>query len=808
MRRLLSFLIGLFVFTTAAAQTTAPGVTAIGAVNINGQTFVNWADPNCTYGTACGSSTMSANAAFRFQLVRATGSGCPITGSNLSSATIVQTQVLNNSGQAIYEMPYFTYTEANRTDPTKTMLTVAGLNGSTTSSLVPLAAGTGLASYTNQSGDTSPACYAVLTCDAGAIQPLTGPQTVCSGPTYTQSSISAGNNSMTGTVSEAMGNYPPMIVLPGSTVGRYPAFAPRCGGGNSPSTWYADSSYASNTTCSCTYGSPFCPVGKAMWIHFDGSGGHEDASGDMWAYFYDPTMNFADGNGIFQARSDGAAGGGGFSGMTTGVNNGIFGYELLSSVQEPIWAYPVTSSGMSGVETLWHGLLGNPLLNSTLNNPTYGYTWKTNSLTHFFPWIPQHYAVDTNHIYATTTSMGGHIFGSWIIRQNPQVFDAVFMRVPGVGPWLILDPVAGGGQTGTTAPITAASETGYVATFTSTLGPPTNMNLTISGMTPSGYNGTCEVLTSGGSGFTCQLGVSGLGPGTGFGTASFTLPSGQPISTTDDPVAYLQANGCGTAIPFVAWALGRQDASLANSLMWGSTAALANELQNCHYGVALLFNNGTHGTGAQAFCPPWKTSTCLINQYYPQLSLNRSYPAFDHWALDDNLGCNSTSYVTCEAETGNGDCASATYVDPSGVPGLGQSCFLNYGWEWSNVSDTSTSWSATITNSYPSWSPSSTYALDGKVQYGGLWYESLQANNTNNEPDKNPTWWTSISGTVNITPRNTQQFKPSVGSLVLWTANSTQHGKAKVDAYGLVTAAGVLIGTGNNTITFTLTHAR
>lgn len=74
--------------------------------------------------------------------------------------------------------------------------------------------------------------------------------------------------------------------------------------------------------------------------------------------------------------------------------------------------------------------------------------------------------------------------------------------------------------------ITAASQSGNTMTFTSTLNPPVGSLVVVAGMTPSGYNssnsgsGGWLVLTSSSSSFTAYNGTTGLGVGTGFGTAS------------------------------------------------------------------------------------------------------------------------------------------------------------------------------------------------------------------------------------------------------------------------------------------------
>lgn len=49
--------------------------------------------------------------------------------------------------------------------------------------------------------------------------------------------------------------------------------------------------------------------------------------------------------------------------------------------------------------------------------------------------------------------------------------------------------------------------------------------------------------------------------------------------------------------------------------------------------------------------------------------------------------------------------------------------------------------SSNATETYATWSSGTTYALDAFVDYGTNIYQSLQASNTNHQPDTSPTWW-------------------------------------------------------------------
>jgi len=50
----------------------------------------------------------------------------------------------------------------------------------------------------------------------------------------------------------------------------------------------------------------------------------------------------------------------------------------------------------------------------------------------------------------------------------------------------------------------------------------------------------------------------------------------------------------------------------------------------------------------------------------------------------------------------------------------------------------------TVVDPNPDWLSGTTYALGAKVHYGTKVYESLQASNTNHQPDTSPTWWISL----------------------------------------------------------------
>ena len=124
----------------------------------------------------------------------------------------------------------------------------------------------------------------------------------------------------------------------------------------------------------------------------------------------------------------------------------------------------------------------------------------------------------------------------------------------------------------------------------------------------------------------------------------------------------------------------------------------------------------------------------------------------------------NTNSVTVQTITGGGTGVTftpalsvGTYL-PGGNGDLAGS--LNAGWSRSPLSETSSTWTAQISNSLG-------------------------------------------TTTVDITPRNQQLFLPTVGSQVSWTTG-TQSSTVTVDSTGAATAAGVLIPAGiSTTITFT-----
>jgi hypothetical protein len=201
-------------------------------------------------------------------------------------------------------------------------------------------------------------------------------------------------------------------------------------------------------------------------------------------------------------------------------------------------------------------------------------------------------------------------------------------------------------------------------------------------------------------------------------TKNDTLPNGTLYNDDTDIIRWI-AQDCSRTLPYMSWSSGRRDQSLTNHRMWSYAVQLSDTLKNCHYGFSFAW--GPSGHNAQT----GNLENALIRRYQTRFARNLSYPAFTNFSGD--------------GEYGNGDPALGA---PSGC--------VNCGWEWKVLSDTKTSWSASIKN------------LESR---GNV--------------------------TTDVTPRNTQLFKLAPGTSVKWSASSGQSGAVSADRYGLVTVKGI-----------------
>jgi hypothetical protein len=191
----------------AAIAQNAPPVTGIQAIQHDGQTFITWND----------AASGSTGADYRYKLYRSTNG--PIT--NLSSATLVQQGIYNNSGQLIGPKPYKQSTRQNTANPMSKIQSGG--------SAVPT--WSGAAVYTNLA--TANASYAVITHD------ITGASA--------DSPLVAGGNATTSSIAESVAEIQPILQIPGSDPSRQEGCSP----------------------CSINSAS----VNQPLWLKLHGSGG-------------------------------------------------------------------------------------------------------------------------------------------------------------------------------------------------------------------------------------------------------------------------------------------------------------------------------------------------------------------------------------------------------------------------------------------------------------------------------------------------------------------------------------------------------
>jgi hypothetical protein len=754
----------IFVVLCSGALThgqSAP-VTRIAAINRNGQTFVTWSEPYTVTSASCTSSTAGQSACFRYNLYRSTT--CPITASNVSSATEIEYALFNNSGQANGPKPFDQATRQNGANPMAT-LTVAYAN-------LPMWTGVGV--YTNLAAAN--ACYAVITHDTTGV--------------LADSPISAGNNSMTGTIAETPATIQPILQLPSTDSTRSPGTS--CLPGDvgctglklacSATSTHPGIACTSSSQClngSCSVAAPTSTKGLPMFLKLHPSALStvgNDLLGAGYVYWGDTTMSYQDGvqanfstydphGGLLgsyciggpnksSACSLGKIGNAACSELPVGsgstitrasnvvtavLNNGKSGTLATFLVNDPINVAGVTDASFDG------GPFTLTSVNINSVNLTTTVTW--------------------NQAGANSSSEGGTI--TEMSTPAPTCDGGSYANEVVVSPQDTAWTVNGNAAVETlwfgnrsTEPINTGI-IDYTYPFTENkLNFLTNFNVSHYGLDTTRLFGIGSSMGAMGSA-TWTLRqyetyaavylrdpVAGLYPhiynltptnSTWFQTtASDLLPNGEVYNVITDTAAWVPLN-CALNLPFVAMSDGRNDTPAQNR--WLYFVQLANALATCHYAFAAVWNNGIHGTATEHLLDP------LQSQYETLIYKNRSMPAFTGFSLDANIGNGSAT---------NGDCQTGT---DTGLP-----CYINYGWHWTNLSDTSSTWSVSFTNA--------------------------QVTSTTG------------TATVNVTARNTQSFKPTPGSKVPWTATGGQKGTATVDIYGLATAVGVKVAPG---VTTTLT---
>jgi hypothetical protein len=140
------------------------------------------------------------------------------------------------------------------------------------------------------------------------------------------------------------------------------------------------------------------------------------------------------------------------------------------------------------------------------------------------------------------------------------------------------------------------------------------------------------------------------------------MPDGStPYFDRMDSVAHVASRH--DDLPFIGWAIGRQDGFAT----WGEQVAFVQALKANRHGFAFAWNNGDHSGGLAPIAQ--------IRQYYPAnlFARNKSYPAFSNSSIDSNIGDGSPT---------SGDLEGG----------------INLGFRWSNLVDEPGQWSASVSN--------------------------------------------------------------------------------------------------------------
>lgn len=332
----------------------------------------------------------------------------------------------------------------------------------------PLPIWSGLAVYTNTA--TASAYYAVITRD------ITNSQR--------PSPLSTGN-SLTVAVTESPAAILPVLQVPSTDPSRSPACCSISGRTNLP-----------------------------LWLKLHGSGGRAAASGDLQAYWGDSMMGYQDGTqSMFSLHED-------HSGSAI-ASGGV--RQLIMAPQDAVWSI----DGNFGSETYWYGYKVIPTLARDRNPHVYPFTQAKLAL--ILPWAIQHYGADPNRIYGISQSMGGYGQVEWSFRRA-DLFAAIFMGIPVLGPWLRIPSLID--------------------------------------VAPNGYPRTVA-------------------------TTKDTLPDGA-LYNNDTDIATWITRDCSRTLPYLSWASGRNDIALANHRMWSYAVQLAKALKTCHYGFSFIWGNGRH----------------------------------------------------------------------------------------------------------------------------------------------------------------------------------------------------------------------
>lgn len=252
-----------------------------------------------------------------------------------------------------------------------------------------------------------------------------------------------------------------------------------------------------------------------LWLRLHGSGGRAGEVGDLQAFWGDANMGYQDGIqsifSVFEDHSGDALAKGGAR-------------KLIMAPQDAVWSV----DGNSFSETFWYGYKDVP--NFARDRQPHVYPFTRAKLSLIVPWVVQHYNADRNRIYGISESMGAYGQINWSLQQ-PNLFAAIFMRIPILGPWQRI---------------------------------PSLIDLT-----PTGKPKTVATTTD-------------------------TLPDGITLYNKDTDVSAWVAEDCSRNLPYLSWASGRNDIGLANHRMWTYAVRFANALRACHYGFSFVWGNGRH----------------------------------------------------------------------------------------------------------------------------------------------------------------------------------------------------------------------
>jgi hypothetical protein len=200
--------------------------------------------------------------------------------------------------------------------------------------------------------------------------------------------------------------------------------------------------------------------------------------------------------------------------------------------------------------------------------------------------------------------------------------------------------------------------------------------------------------------------------------------SGTDLTYGDDSDTPVEiGSNCAAKVPPIVWSFGLTDTFSPSPI----NQTMIASLKACHYFYAVLISTGDHGS------TPAVQNDAKLLLYGDKFAKGQSYPVPTNFSLDgDPVSCSST-------------------------------CYINAGWSWSGVTETSTTWSATISNS----------AVTG-------------------------------SATVDLTPGNPQTFTLVHGQSATFSIDGGSTTTFTADEWGKVTATGVTIsGSTGHTILFT-----